>query len=288
MRQSELSRRLIGPPVVRLDGDDRRQVRDRLRSELGRATESLPPGRELAVSLPTIRRARIQPELLSVPEEPFGWKPMFSRRSLGLAAVSACHQGRFRTPSEAVGPVAAEAVAAWERTGWRTFHWEPWMAGLAPGARAMVLAEAATWATALWSMFDWRMVGPLAQFGGEEDQWVYSDGRTVRLKARPEVRLPLVGSQSQSRFSGGERTALVSLSGGGPGDGWEQDLAYLALVATLRSPTRPIPGRVMGIWPDAGQHRIVEIDQQGLMAGVDCVVATVRAVLDARHSKAGG
>ena len=48
-------------------------------------------------------------------------------------------------------------MSEWRQTGWRTFHWEPWLAGLPAGARAVVLAEAVTWATACSILtFGWK------------------------------------------------------------------------------------------------------------------------------------
>jgi hypothetical protein len=223
------------------------------------------------VSLPLLRTARTAPEWLARPEEPFTWKPLFVRRSLGLAVVGACASGRFRAPADAVGPVVDEAVAEWGRTGWRTFHWEPWVAGLTPGARAVVLADALCWATALWSSLDWAALSRAPRFGGVDDQWICPASRTLRLKARAEVRVPL-----------GEGSALVSVSTGCPGTGWADELAYLALVAGMRSPTRPIPARVMGLWPDAGFHSSVDIDHRSLDGAVDRVVATVAATVEAR------
>jgi hypothetical protein len=72
------------------------------------------------------------------------------------------------------------------------------------------------------------------------------------------------------------------VSTGCPGTGWADELAYLALVAGMRSPTRPIPARVMGLWPDAGFHSSVDIDHRSLDGAVDRVVATVAATVEAR------
>ena len=76
--------------------------------------------------------------------------------------------------------------------------------------------------------------------------------------------------------------ALVSVSGGCPSEAWPAELAYLALVASLRSPSRPVPARVTGIWPDAGEARSIEIDEQALAAAADLVVDGVAAVVGAR------
>ncbi len=191
--------------------------------------------------------------------------------------------------------MVADAVGRWEETGWRTFHWEPWVAGLAPGARALVVAEAVGWASSLWTSLDWSEIDPLPQIGGAGDQWVCPAVRTLRLKARPEVRVPLVGAapgagtgrnRTAGYRTGGDRGAvgLVSVAGGHPPEAWREELAYLALVASLRSPSRPVPARVLGLWPDAGADRCVEIDEAALTGAADRVVATVAAVVEARCS----
>jgi hypothetical protein len=278
---------LLAPPLPPVDDRSRTGVRDRLVAALAPLMEELPPGDQVVVNPALLRRARADPRQLVVDEEPFAWKPAFARRSLGLAVVSACASGRFRTPADAVGPVAAEAVDQWKRTGWRTFHWEPWLAGLPTGARVAVLADALTWATALWSSFDWRALPAPVQIGGVDDQWICPAARTMRLKARAELRVPLAGRRGGGPGRCPPGPALVSVSGGCPGDGWPEELGYLALVAGLRSPTRPVPSRVLGLWPDAGFHSSVEIDGEVLLGAVDRVVTTVTAVVGARRAPAG-
>ena len=192
--------------------------------------------------------------------------------------MRACANRRFRGPAEAVGPVADHAVDEWRRTGWRTFHWEPWFAGLGAGARAVVLAEATTWATPLWASADWTALGARAVVGGADEVWTCPGPRTVRLKARCEAR---VGPEP-SGIDAGDGTsppvagpALVSVSNGVPGDGWADELAYLALVAGLGVPGQPVPARVIGLWPESGLRRTVAVDEEALAAAVDRVVAVV-------------
>src|ERR1700683_5308005 len=178
----------------------------------------------MVVTLPTLRQVLVRPDSLMQPGEPFEWKPVFVRRSLGLEVVSACAARRFRAPADAVGPVADEAGGDWERTGWRGFYWEPWLAGLAPGSRAMVLAEAVGWATSLWSSLDWKAFSPPPHIGGTDDQWNCPAARIVRLKGRCEVRVPLAQEPTSTTRENTDRensvaspTALVSLSSGCPG-----------------------------------------------------------------------
>jgi hypothetical protein len=283
-----LTRALVAAPPTAVDDGFRARLRDDLSARIAPLVEGLAPGEQIVVTLPTLRQALVRPDSLVEPDEPFEWKPVFVRRSLGLEAVSACATGRFRAPADAVGPVADEAVADWERTGWRRFYWEPWLAGLAPGSRAIVLAEAVSWATSLWSSLDWKALSPPPHFGGTDDQWTCPAARIVRLKGRCEVRVPLAQEWTGNGrgTSVASPTALVSLSGGCPGPTWAAELAYLAMVAGLRSTARPVPARVVGLWPDAGAYRVAEVSEQLLAAAADRTVSTVGAMAGAARTRA--
>ncbi|HUY67535.1 MAG TPA: hypothetical protein VMV06_12005 [Acidimicrobiales bacterium] len=280
MRPGQLTRALSAPPTCSVDDACRAHLRDRLSSGLAPLVERLPRRQRLVVNLSDLRRARERPDSPSRQQEPFAWKPVFVRRSLGLAVVDACAVGRFRSPAEAVGPVASEAVAEWERTGWRAFHWEPWFAGLHRGARALVLSEAVTWATSLWASFDWAAFNERPRVGGGDDQWVCPDAGALILKGRSELRVPLAATGPDGAAG---PVALACVAGGRPSDEWAAELAYPALVAALRSPTRPVPARVAGLWPDAGIHLVVDIDGEVLASAVDRVVAKVHVMVEARR-----
>jgi hypothetical protein len=230
--------------------------------------------RRTEVGLPQLRRARYRPERLGRPDGPFRWKPAFVRRSLGIAAVRACATGQFRGPADAVGPLADRAVEEWRRSGWRTFHWEPWFAGLGPGGRASVLGEAACWASPVWGALDWARLGPAAELGRPDDRWTVPGADAVRLRGRSEARVAVAGSDG--RRSG--VAALLSVACGCPGDGWRDELAFLALVAGLAAPSLPVPVRAVGLWPESGDLRAVEIDAAALGGAADRVIATVAAV----------
>jgi hypothetical protein len=277
-----LTASVVAPSTAEVSPEARRTVRDRLAHTVPSLVDGLPPGDQVVVTIGLLRQlGRGAPGPLGQ-DEPFAWKPTFVRRSLGLAAVQACLDHRFRTPLEAVGPVADQAVAEWRRSGWRTFHWEPWLAGLADGARSAVLAEAATWATTLWSSFDWGAFPEVPRLGGPDDQWVCASSPTVRLKARSELQIALpAGARHPAPLAG---PALVSIAGGVPRRHWEAELGYLALVAAVRSPSRPAPARVVGIWPDAGEHRVVEITEPLLTEAADLVVDAITAVVDSTVS----
>jgi hypothetical protein len=284
---TEMTRALVAGPVASVDDAVRSRLADRLSAWIAAHAEHLGDGAPLDVNLSLLRQARYRPESLPTTPEPFSWKPAFSRRSLGLAVVRACVSGRFRSPAEAAPVVADEAVVEWTRTGQRTFHWEPWLAGLSPGARAVVLAEAVTWATSLWSSLDWSILATATQIGGPDDVWACPPRRTVRLKGRSELRIPLTTEQLMSgpaRLSSCP-SALVSVSSGHPQIAWEEELGYLALVASLRLPTRPVPARIAGLWPEAGIFRVVDVDESILRAAAQRAAATVATVISSRSKK---
>ncbi len=269
---------LLAPPVVTLAEPVWRRVDEHLCAGVAQALDGSPRGPRVDVTLRTVRLAGSCTSAVGIPEPRFVWKPFLARRSLGLAAVRACAAGRYRGPAEAVAPLAEAALEEWRRTGWRTYYWEPWFAGLGPGARAVVLAEGVGWATSLWTGLDWGLLHGRAEPGRAGGCWSSPGSRTVRCKARTELRVacpPARGVRSPHRGAGG--TALVSLSAGCPGAEWQEELAYIALVDGLGSSTHPVGTRVLGLWPDAGIRRILEVDEPLLHAAADRVITTVSA-----------
>jgi hypothetical protein len=276
--------RTPGPASTPPLGDAARErVRAGLVGDVASVVGGMSPGGPVEVNLPALRRARSHPGTVGLPDPAFAWKPAFARRSLGLAAVRACAGGHFRGPAEAVAPLAAEAVDEWRRTGRRTFHWEPWFAGLGAGARSVVLAEAVTWATPLWASADWTALGERAVIGPADDRWSCPGPRTVWLKARCEARVDPLPTPVRGTGDGpaapAAGSALVVVSGGAPCGGWADDLGFLGLVAAVRPSDRSVPARVVGLWPEAGLRRTIEIDEARLVSAADRVVTTLALVV---------
>ncbi len=282
-RVGERTAALLEPPPTLVSDASRHRVRDGLAVALS-AVAGAASGPPVEVSLPLLRRARSRPGSLGLPEARFAWRPSFVRRSLGLAVVQACAEGRYVAPTAAVGPVADAALGEWRRTGWRTYHWEPWLAGLGSGARAAVLAEAVGWASTLWTTFEWSALDGRVRFGGPDDRWCCSGAPSVRLKGRSELRVALGGQGADPAATGTSGvSALVTVAGGVPLDGWHEELTFLALVAGLRAPDLPVPARVFGLWPDAGIRRMVDVDEELLNAASGRVVAAAASVVAARR-----
>jgi len=266
---------LLALPAHDFDDEVTVRLEARLEAGIADAVAGLTSGGAIEVGLAMLRWARYQPERLGLPDEPFTWKPAFVRRSLGLELVRVCAERTFPGPAAAVESVADRAVDEWRRTGCRTFHWEPWLAGLGTGARAVVLADAVTWATPVWATFDWPSLAGSAVLGGPYDRW--SGPESVVLRGRSEARIGLPTG----------RPTLLSVASGGPGDGWRSEMAFMALVAVLAAPGRPAPARVVGLWPDAGYRLAVEIDEAALFDAVDCVIDAVAVTAEVRASHPG-
>ena len=283
---AQLTEAILRPAPSRTGPAVAQRIRDRLAGNVPDLVAPLPPGEQIVVSVPILRQLASGGDNPTIrPDDPFAWKPAFVRRSLGLAAIDACLAGYFRAPLEAVGPVAEWAVAEWERSGWRTFHWEPWYAGLGTGGRGAVLAEASNWATGVWASLDWGQFRTAPRLGGPDDQWVCPGPRTVRLKGRSEIRIDLPSPEPSDSGSGSGSTTqqvLVAVAGGSPPSGLDVQLGYLALVAALRTPTRPAPVRVVGLWPQAGEARTVEVTDELLARAGDTALDAVRAVVRTR------
>ncbi len=263
-------------------------------TDLASLSAARPAWPEMVVTLPALRRATSAGRSPFADDGPFRWKPAFVRRSLGLAAIASCVEGRFHTPAEAVGPVAEQAVVDWQRSGWRTYHWEPWMSYLPDGARAVVLAEATRWASGLWCALDWRVLRSLVRIEERDVQWRVPPSGVVRLRGRCDLRVAVAGrsagrgqrQRGRTDRSDGSPTAtdpsgeaLVVTSAGLPPTSWELDLAFPVLVGALARPRRPLPVRVLGIWPDGSEHRTAEVDADLLVRAQRRVLAGVAAML---------
>jgi hypothetical protein len=261
-------------------GDIERQAAlDTLLADLPPRVATLAGTRTVCVDRHLLRTAVTRPEVLAATDEPFHWKAVFVRRSLGLAILAHCLDGWSSTPTHAAEIVAGAAVDAWRRSGDRVFGWEPWMAGLGAGARAAVLAEAITWSTGALSALDWSRLSRPVHVAPPDDVWSCDAGRKVVVRGRCEAR---------GATSDGE-PVLVLVSAGAPTRELDAELGLPALAAVLRAPRRPHPVRVVGVWPDAGMAASAEVDGALLTATTHRIVTAVDALaraVGAGHSAA--
>ncbi len=270
-RATELTEAVIAVPPHRVARGTVENLRERLAGGLAPVAAVVSRGGPLVVTLPLLCRPQTRSAAVG-PDDAFVWRPFFVRRSLGAAIVDECLRGRYRSPAEVAPTVLDDAVANWRRTGARRFHWEPWVAGLPPGGRANVLADAVTWATALWSSFDWSAFPDRPVVGGPMEQWTSPEARGVRLTSRTDLRVR--ASRPSDGRDGSDSLALVSVLNGIPPPPGSAVLAYPALVAALRAPWRGPPSRSVGVWPDAGHVEWIDVDAAALDAAVDLVVET--------------
>lgn len=192
---------------------------------------------------------------------PFTCSPVRCRRTVASAALMRCLRGRPATPAAAVADVLDEAVAAPTDPATDPW-WAPWYRQQAPAVRAVVRAEAVTWATELWVAVDWAALGRPPVVGGRPVWWSCPGARQLRLKARCDVRV-----------QAGPRPSLLVVGGGDTGRDWRIHLSFPALVAGLAHGERALPVRVVGLWPATGQVRILPVELDALEACADAVVA---------------
>jgi len=202
--------------------------------------------------------------------EPFRPTPARCRRAIGLRAVRAGMTGRFPTPITAVDAVLDD-VARRAIDGTPMPWWGAWWRALPPPAAALVRAEAITWATRLWFALEWERLAAgrsvIGHFGkwrppgaaapvlraSADVVWSTDDAGVAGTAPRPDARRPAI-----------RRAAALLVGSGACPPRWSTWLAWPALVAALASAERPTWGRVVGWWPDSGQVRVLDIDDDAL------------------------
>jgi hypothetical protein len=188
-------------------------------------------------------------------DDPFTWTALTARRSIGVAAVRLLAAGTARSPLEAVRSRLAES-SRWVRDGSSSAsQLDRWVDSLSPAGRAVVGAEAVTWATRLWCALDWT-VFPAPPVVGRDHWWDSPHSALLALRGRADVRTADVH--------------LVVLSGPRRGS-VRAELSLVTLVESLRLRDQDRPGRVVGWWPDSGHLVRVEPEPAALTLGADAV-----------------
>jgi hypothetical protein len=151
-----------------------------------------------------------------------------------------------------------------------------WVASLPVAARAIVAADATTWATRLWTSVEWDRLAAGTSVGGPDEWWHHPVGGVrVALRGRADVRT------TTSDGAG----ALLTVCGGWPTAAGRAALVLAALVPALRRPGVAAPARVVGWWPDCGRAWIVPVDAGTLSMAADGVA--VAAGRELRRAESG-
>lgn len=273
-RARALTDTLVAPADGGVSGEELEALRAQVAGDLGALVEELPPGERLRLDSYRFALARERPDQMGSVDAAFVASPVTSRRAVGVSAVARCVRRWAPTPAVAVDEVLAAGVEdiaeETDPTG-RPPWWAGWYAGLPPGARAMVAAEAVTWATQLWTALEWDRLAPAPIVGGGDDWWDCPGTRAMTLQGRADVRVR----------AGGRPVLLVVGSGVPPAD-WRAGAGFPALVSALARGERAVAVRVVGLWPASGQVRILPVDGAALAETATAVVAAVARWVDAR------
>ena len=271
-RAGALTDALVAPPTAGLRPDELRGLREQLAGDLAALVGELPEGERLRLDAYRFAVARERPERLTAAEGAFVPSPVMCRRAVGLAAVARCVRHRSPTPGAAVAEVLAAGAEDAEgsdptaRPPW----WAAWYRGLGPGGRAMVEAEAVTWATQVWTALEWERLAQTV-VGGGDDWWDCPGTRALTLRGQADVRVRAGGAP-----------VLLVVGAGMPGPDWRRALGFPALVSVLARGDRSVPTRVVGLWPASGQVRILPVDGAVLLDTATAVVSAVATWVDAR------
>jgi hypothetical protein len=250
------------------------QLRQDLVRDLQGLGAELPEGERLQIDAFKVRVAHRHPDRCLSVDDTFVPSPRSCRRAVGVAAVGRCVRGLAPAPAVAVAQVLAEGLedgtVALQSGAVRAPWWAQWYAGLPPGGRAVVCAEAVTWTTQLLAALDWPQIQrPI--IGGRDDWWQCPGGTPIVLKGRADVRTLI-----------GRRPALLVVGSGRCQADWRVELGFPGLVAALCRDAQVAPCRVVGVWPQSGQVRVLALDHQTLRASATAVVAAVATWVDSR------
>ncbi len=267
-RARSLTDALLVPATDVVPAEALALLRGQVAGDLAAVVDAMAGGERLRFDAYRFALAREHPERLDADDGTFVPSPARCRRAVGLGAVGRCLRGRSPTPATAVAEVlatGAEDAADGVDPGARPPWWAAWYGSLPAGGRAMVEAEAVTWATQLWTALEWERLAPTT-VGGADDWWDCPRTRHLTLRGQADVRV-----------RAGGRPVLLVMGGGLPPSDWRRSLGFPALVAALGRGERSVPARVVGLWPASGQVRILPVDSVVL---ADTAAAVVDAVAE--------
>lgn len=279
-RARALTDALLAAPTNSVGVAEITTLRAELAGDLVAVVEELPEGDRLRLDGYRFDMARERPERCGAAERPFVASPVICRRAVGLSAVARCVRRRAPTPAVAVADVLAGGVedaadAAGQASG-RPPWWAAWYRSLPAGGRAMVEAEAVTWATQVWTALEWDRLVPAPIVGSGDDWWDCPGTPRLTLRGRADVRV-----------RGDGPPVLLAVGSGLPSADWRPALGFPALVSALAHGETSVPCRVVGLWPASGQVRILPVDGPALTATAAAVVGAVATWVDARLEAPG-
>jgi hypothetical protein len=274
-RATWLTDALLAPSDQEVGATELARLRGDLACELHALGADLPAGERLHVDAFKVLIAHRRPDRCMSTGDAFAPSPRRCRRAVGVAAVNRCVRGLSPNPVVAVAEVLAggleDVSVAGNAVATKPPWWAEWYAGLPGGGRAVVRAEAVAWATQLFTAIEWRRMVRPPVIGGRDEWWQCPDSPQLELKGRADVR----------SFDRSRPALLVVGTGRCRGD-WRLELGYPGLVATLMRDARSAPSRVIGVWPQSGQHRALPVDLVTLRATASAVVAAVATWVDGR------
>jgi hypothetical protein len=273
-RVAWLTDSLVAAPTEDLVPEGLALLRADLVRDLQALGAELPEGERLQIDAFKVQTAHRHPDRCMASDHAFVPSPRLCRRAVGVAAVNRCVRRLSPNPGVAVAQVLADgledAALALGTGAVRAPWWAEWYATLPAGGRAVVSAEAVTWATQLLTAVDWERV-PRPVIGGRDDWWQCPEGTPIVLKGRAEVRT-LVG----------RRPALLVVGSGRCQADWRVELGFPGLVAALCRDAQVAPCRIVGVWPQSGQVRVLPFELPVLRDITAAVVAAVATWVDSR------
>lgn len=274
-RATWLTDALLAPPGEDVAPGELARLRAELAGELRALGGELPPGDRLQVDVFKVLVAHRHPDQCMAADSPFVPSPRTCRRAVGVAAVNRCVRGLSPSPALAVADVLQggleDAAVATTSAAVKAPWWAQWYAELPGGGRAVVRAEAVAWATQLFTVLEWSRIPRLPVIGGRDDWWPCPDEPKVVLQGRADVR-------SFDR----RRPALLVVRAGRCRSDWRVELGYPGLVAAVLRDAHAAPSRVVGVWPQSGQVRVLPVDVATLRATATALVAAVATWVDGR------
>ena len=258
----------------------------RLDARAGDLAATLEPGAEVTVDAFQVRRATSCPAAAVADDEvPFTWTAATAARTLGLRAlayhlrgdVPAQRRGEPRgVPVEAaVEEVVVDLIASGsERSP------GPWLAGLAPPARAVAVAQARRWAEQAVAWLPLRIVGGHELRFLQDDWWpprswaaAPGGGSRVGRGGRGGRGLVLHGRRDITVAVAGRRVA-VTLAGGTTSAPGLADVDALTALAGLLCDPRGRLVRVVRVHPASGEVAAVDVTEALVERAVEVVSDT--------------